>query len=121
MQIQIVLGIHLKLSERPYRILDCGRSRCRPRRTFGARLFCERFDFLEKFLRYAVGTPLALMQSYEGWKAAPQAPLRLLIREAREAAEVPPVGAGRITSEATCQFLRGLSAKSAIGDYSSVV
>ena len=37
------------------------------------------------------------------------------------AAEVPPVGAGRITSEETCQFLRGLSATSAVGDYLSMV
>jgi hypothetical protein len=61
------------------------------------------------------------MQSHERWKAARQPSLRLLIGEACKSTEVTPIGAGRITSEATCQFPGGLGAKSAIGEYSSML
>ena len=82
---------------------------------------CERFHSVEKFARCGVNAPLAFMQSNERWKTVLQPPLRLLIREAREPAEVAPIGAGGITSEAARQLLRGLGAESAIGEYPSVV
>ncbi len=81
----------------------------------------ERFHVLEKFARCGVSAPLAFMQANEGWKTGLQPSLRLLIREARKSAEVAPIGAGGITSEATRQLLRGLGAKSAIEEYPSVV
>ena len=51
------------------------------------------------------------MQSYERLETIAQAPLRLLVREARKSTKVAPIGAGRIAAEAMGQFLGGLGAK----------
>ena len=45
---------------------------CRPRRAFGTGLLCERFHFLKKFARCAVGATLALMQSHEWLETIPK-------------------------------------------------
>ena len=61
------------------------------------------------------------MQSYEWLETIAQAPLRLLVRETGEPTKVAPIGAGRIASEATGQFLSCLGAERVIGEHSSVV
>ncbi len=121
MQIAAVPGIPVKLSEPPDRVFDRSPSRYLLRRGLRAGFVCERFHSLEKFARCVVRPSFALVQSYERRETIPQAPLRLLIGEARKSSKVPPIGARWITSEATCQFLRGLGAESEIGEYSSVV
>ena len=122
MQIAVVARITMKLTDGPDRVLIQSRPKgTARRRSFVTVLLCERFHFLEKFARYAVGAALAFMQSYEWLEPIPQAPLGLLVRETRKPTKVAPIGAGRIASEATGQFLSSLGAKRVIGEHSSVV
>src|SRR5712692_8339354 len=120
-QVAPVARIAMKLDELSNGVLM--RSRLRGRRcgTFGDDLLCERFHFFKKFLSRVVSPALALMQSNERCQSVREKPLRLLIREARKSAEVAPIGAGRITSEAARQLLSDLGAKSAIEEYTSVI